>query len=310
MTQPVNARRATSVVVVTRNRQSSLLNTLARLHDLPERPRIIVVDNGSDDRSRELVSANYPDVMLIEAGENLGAAGRNLGVLAATTPYVAFSDDDSWWASGALGAAAAVFERHRRLGLVAARIVVGPGEREDPLNRSMASSPLAHTDSIPGRPIIGFVACGAIVRREAFLAAGGFHPRFGVGGEETLLALDLRRFGWALAFVPDVVAHHHPSPSRDPAGRRRIETRNALWTAWLRLPAPDALRATAEVIRQSRRDRSARRGVTEAVAGLRGVLRERWVVPPAIGREWRLVQKYERVHDAIPRGRPEAGSQL
>jgi hypothetical protein len=32
--------------------------------------------------------------------------GRTLGVRAATTPYVAFSDDDSWWEPGALQSAA------------------------------------------------------------------------------------------------------------------------------------------------------------------------------------------------------------
>jgi N-acetylglucosaminyl-diphospho-decaprenol L-rhamnosyltransferase len=37
--------------------------------------------------------------------------------------------------------------------------------------------------------VLGFVACGAVVRRSAFLEADGFHPRFEVGGEESILVL-------------------------------------------------------------------------------------------------------------------------
>lgn len=56
----------------------------------------------------------------------------------------------------------------------------------------------------------------------------------GAGGEERLLALDLARAGWGLAYAEDVVAHHHPSPWRQPELRRRRMVRNDLWTAWAR----------------------------------------------------------------------------
>ena len=256
---------------------------------LTEAPPIVVVDNGSSDGSADAVRRHHRDVTVIEAGANLGAAGRNLGVQAAATPYVAFSDDDSWWAPGSLAAAASAFERHDALGLLAATILVGSQEEVDPVCRSMAASPLAASLALPGPPVLGFVACGAVVRKEAFASAGGFHPRFGVGGEETLLALDLRRRGWQLAFVADVVAHHHPSPARDPLARRRREVRNALWTTWLRLPAPDVITATAAVGRRAFHDRSARHGLADALVGLPWVVRERRVVPPGLAHDWRLV---------------------
>jgi hypothetical protein len=50
----------------------------------------------------------------------------------------------------------------------------------------MAQSPLA-PDAVLGRPrVLGFLACGAVVRRSAFLAVGGFSPRL-------VSALDARR---------------------------------------------------------------------------------------------------------------------
>src|SRR5215212_1591985 len=144
--------------------QTARLATLDRLQDLPDRPRVIVVDNGSTDGSAEVVGTRFPHVELVALDRNVGAPARNLGVARASTPYVAFADDDSWWASGALDRAADHFDRHHRLGLLAARILVGPDERLDPVSAAMAASPIPSDADLPGRPVVGFLACGAVVR--------------------------------------------------------------------------------------------------------------------------------------------------
>ena len=48
---------------------------------------------------------------------------------------------------------------------------------------------------------------------------------------------------------PEVVAHHAPSPSRDPGRRRRTELRAQLVTAWSRLPTPLAVRVSVRGLR-------------------------------------------------------------
>jgi GT2 family glycosyltransferase len=156
----------------------------------------------------------------------------------ARTPYVAFADDDSWWAAGALGRAADVLDAHTRLAVLAARMLVGPEERLDPICTDMAGSPLAAEPDLPGLAVLGFLACGAVVRREAYLAVGGFDDVIFFAGEEERLAVDLAAAGWGLAYVEDVVAHHHPSASRDPQGRRILATRNTVLNAVLRRPWP------------------------------------------------------------------------
>jgi GT2 family glycosyltransferase len=263
-----------AVVVATRDRATRLLGTLTRLAAVEGRP-VVVVDNGSTDGTPARVRAHHPDVVVVELGGNLGGAARTLGAHLVDTPYVAFSDDDSWWAPGALRRAAELLDRHPRLAVLAARVLVGPARRLDPVCAVMAGSPLPPAGDLPGRPVLGFVACGAVVRRDAFLQAGGFDGRLGIGGEEELLAVDLATAGWGLAYVDEVVAYHHPSPSRDPHRRRGVQVRNALWSAWLRRPLPAAARRTIDLAWPALRQPGSRAGVLEAVRGLPWVVRER-----------------------------------
>ena len=264
-----------SVVIATRNRASELLGTLARLRALQERPPIVVVDNGSTDGTAELVRANHPDVRVVGLRRNHGGAARTVGARLVDSPYVAFSDDDSWWAPGALGQAADLMDRHPRLAVLAARVLIGPDRRLDPVCGEMARSPLPSAADLPGPSVLGFIACGAVVRRAAFLEVGGFDARLGVGGEEELLAVDLAARGWGLAYVDQVVAHHHPSPSRDPSGRRRVQVRNALWSAWLRRPLSGAARQTLHLAVLGAHQPGASSGLLLAMLGLPWVLRER-----------------------------------
>jgi GT2 family glycosyltransferase len=264
-----------AVVIATRNRATELLGTLARLDALHEQLPIVVVDNGSTDGTAELVRTNYPGVRVVGLRRNRGGAARTVGARLVDSPYVAFSDDDSWWAPGALRRAVDVLNRHPRLAVLAARVLVGPDQRLDPVCDQMAHSPLPSADDLPGPSVLGFIACGAVVRRTAFLEVGGFDVRLGVGGEEELLSVDLATRGWGLAYVEEVVAYHHPSPTRDPSGRRRIQVRNALWSAWLRRPLGGAARRTAHLAALAMHQPGAWSGVLLAMLGLPWVLRER-----------------------------------
>jgi hypothetical protein len=171
------------------------------------------------------------------------------------------------------------------LAVLAARIVVGPEGRLDPVCLAMRNSPLGEVPGV-GPRVLGFVACGAVVRRSAYLEVGGFHPRFGVGGEETLLAVDLAERGWDCAYADHVVAHHHPSEIRDPGARRAREVRNDMWTLWLRRPMGRVLPETARVLSRLPREPAARTGLRQALAGMNWVLRER--VPIAAATEGAL----------------------
>ncbi|MGW7100103.1 glycosyltransferase family 2 protein [Streptomyces sp. NPDC054838] len=270
-----------TVVVITHNRRVQLLHTLDRLAALPEAPPVIVVDNASTDGTPGAVAEHHPRATVLTPGRNLGAPGRTLGVRRATTPYVAFSDDDSWWEPGSLRRAADVLDRHERLGLLAAGVHVGPRGEPDPLNGRLAASPLGLAADLPGPQVLGFLACAAVARRDAFLQAGGYHPILFLGGEETLLAYDLAAHGWGVCHCPDVVAVHCPTGGARP-GRPAVQRRNAALTAWLRRPLPVALRHTRELVLASRWDPEARTALHGMVRRLPAALRERRPLPAAV----------------------------
>jgi GT2 family glycosyltransferase len=273
----VSVAAEVGVVIASRDRRESLLRTLSRLAELPERPPIVVVDNASGDGSAEAVREAFPRVVVVALPENRGIAARNVGAARLRTRAIAFCDDDSWWEPHSLALAADRFRRFPELGLLAAQILVGPERRVDPTSALMAG---AAPPDLPGPRIDGFVACGAVVRRAAFEQAGGFCGRFFIGGEEGLLSLELRRLGWELAYDHALVAVHEPHRGERPDRSWRIR-RNDLWTSWLRRPAPVAAHDTLALARHSLRDRGDRRALASALRGLPWALAHRRVRPSA-----------------------------
>jgi N-acetylglucosaminyl-diphospho-decaprenol L-rhamnosyltransferase len=276
-----------TVVVATHNRRDELLHTLP-LHEAP----VIVVDNGSTDGTVQSVAERHPDVTVVPLDRNRGAAARNVGVARATTPYVAFADDDSYWEPGSLEKAAALLDEHDRAAVLSARVLVGPEGRLDPISAAMAAAPLGWASDMPGPTILGFLACAVVVRRDAFLAVGGFSELLHVYGEEQLLTLDLITAGWGLAYVDDVVVRHFPSAARgSPAARRRREARNRLLTAWLRRRPSGVWRVTAGALRRSFRDADERAGLLAAARQLPAVVRARRAIPSDLERTIRAMEQ-------------------
>ncbi|MGP3975299.1 glycosyltransferase family 2 protein [Streptomyces sp. 8N114] len=285
------------VVIATRDRRDTLARTLDRLLALPERPRVLVVDNASTDGTADMVAHRFPAVQVLRLPVNRGALARNDGVRALHTPYIAFSDDDSWWEPGALAKAVDLLAAHPRTGLLAAGIAVGPDGRPDPLNSVLATSPLGDGAVPHSRKVLGFLGCAAVARRQAYLDVGGYHPLLFFGAEETLLAYDLAAAGWDVVHCPEVVARHSPAggpdgsaPDAPRPGRRALIRRNELLIAWLRRPLPVALRRTAALCAEAVRDAQARRAARGLLPRLPAALRLRRPLPPAVEEAARLVE--------------------
>jgi GT2 family glycosyltransferase len=283
-----------TVVVITHNRVAEADHTVARMRALPEVARLIVIDNASTDDTRSRLRARYPDLLVVPLCDNLGAAARNIGVRLAATPYVALCDDDTWWQPGSLARAVSIMESAPRVAMLTARVVVEPEGCIDPTCLRMARSPL---DSIglPGATVLGFLAGAVVARRSAFLASGGFDPRFFLGREEGLLSLDLAARGWFMLYVHDLIVHHRPSTHRNVRQRRCMLLRNGIYLAWLRLPFPAACAETLRTLRAAKHEGVLAEVCASAARALPWLLAERRPIPDAVERARRLVERSEDV---------------
>jgi GT2 family glycosyltransferase len=276
----------TSFVIASRNRAAELAATISRLLDTTDCP-IILVDNNSEDDSVEdarRIQAQSPNrLQIIELDSNRGAAGRNVGVAACRTPFIAFCDDDSWWAPDATAIAERIFDGHPTVGLLAARTEVWPQRRDDPIAEELANSPLGRRMDLPGPSILGFLACSAIVRKPAFVAAGGFNDILHFRGEEQLLALDMATLGWELCYCPELVAVHQPSAVRpNTAAQDARSLRNAVLTTWMRRPIRHCVRATGRLMWAALHDGEHSRGALQALMKLPAVVEQRRRLPTRV----------------------------
>ncbi|MCK5944983.1 MAG: glycosyltransferase, partial [Planctomycetes bacterium] len=116
-----------TAIVVNWNGQDYLPDCLdALLAQEPAPTEILVVDNHSDDRSREVVAERYPQVRVIDTGFNGGPChARNVGARHASHERLLFVDNDVVLHDGAIAALTRCLDDDERVAMVQARSVCG-----------------------------------------------------------------------------------------------------------------------------------------------------------------------------------------
>ncbi|MES9872726.1 MAG: glycosyltransferase family A protein [Candidatus Sedimenticola sp. 6PFRAG7] len=94
-----------SVVIPTHNRatvlERALASVLTQTHPAME---VIVVDDGSEDRTRELLAQKFPSVRYLHQPNQGVSSARNLGIANTRGDWIAFLDSDDEWLPGKLQA--------------------------------------------------------------------------------------------------------------------------------------------------------------------------------------------------------------
>jgi glycosyltransferase involved in cell wall biosynthesis len=141
-----------SVLVDTYNHERFIEDALVSVleQDVAEAEcEVIVVDDGSTDRTPEIVWKFAPRVRLIRKENGGQASAFNAGIPECAGEIVAFLDGDDWWAPGKLKAVAEALASDGKIGLVGHGVteVFGDGRQHTELLRER---PRFRTDSREG----------------------------------------------------------------------------------------------------------------------------------------------------------------
>jgi GT2 family glycosyltransferase len=239
-----------SFVIPTRDRPRELAITLdavarqPRAHTGPG-AEVIVVDNASDPPVRAPRRlANGLPVTILREHQNLGAAARNVAAAVARGRWLVMLDDDSAPLDAPFTSVLPALDDD--VAAVGGEIMLPTGRRE-----------------AGGLPEV-VVGCGCVVRRDAFLAAGGYDPAFGYYVEEYDLCARLIAAGHRIAHTRELPFLHRKTGSgRSFASILYKLVRNSGWT--IRRSAPDDRHDAAQAgMRERYRAIATREGVADA----------------------------------------------
>jgi GT2 family glycosyltransferase len=228
--------RLLSIVIVSWNRAAELercLNSVLK-HTQHSPLEVIVVDNGSDDGSREVARSLAPTVRLIENERNLGApAARNQGMAASNGELIALLDCDTFVADDVIGRATQTLFDRPDVGMLGAKLCFPDGRRQHSAHRAMSirNSLLQNlwlyrllpsgkrAELLLGgyyeedREVEVDWLTGAflIFRRELFRESGGFNPS--LFPEDSEWGIRLSRRGHRILYAPQVGVVYHTGSS-------------------------------------------------------------------------------------------------
>lgn len=225
-----------SVVVVTWNGMHLLRPCLDALAEQTVPYELVVVDNGSDDRTVPWIKRHHPAARLVTLHANLGfAGGNNAGLRAARGDLLVLLNNDTappptflaeitcpFAQSASVGAVAGVLTFAHRPELVAsAGIVVG----RDGVHRDARALTRVADLPIASEEIFGASGGAVCFQRAALADVGLFEDRFFNYLEDADLAWRLRLRDWSCWLAPRAVLPHIYSATsghNSPAKQRRL----------------------------------------------------------------------------------------
>lgn len=222
-----------SVVIPSWNTLDYLVACLESLDRAPKPSiEIIVVENGSEDGSREYLERKRPDVRLVVNERNEGfARACNQGIELARGRYVFLLNTDTEIRGDALARLHAFLEEHPEYGCVAPRLVHPDGRTQPtvqafpnlwtplffatPLERWMPNSRelrryfLRDWDQESSRDIDQPPAAALLVRAQVLAEVGVFDETFWLFFNDVDLSMRIGKAGWKTRYLADAQVLHH-----------------------------------------------------------------------------------------------------
>ncbi|WP_016952273.1 glycosyltransferase family 2 protein [Anabaena sp. PCC 7108] len=220
-----------SAIICTHNRDTYLGAAIDSLlaQDFTTNFEIVVVDNGSSDRTREVVEQRAADTRLKYIFEpTLGlSVARNTGAKATSADIIAYLDDDAVASPQWLQVLSSAYENNPNIAIAGGKVtLIWPANIEPPkwISPGLAANLGAYDlgDSIvyiqqPGSTPRGL---NYSIRRSFLEDIGGFDPQLGRVGKNLLSNEELQmtefalQGGWQVAYLPQALVAHNVAPER------------------------------------------------------------------------------------------------
>lgn len=246
-----------SIIIPLFNQARLTTSCLAAIEDHTSRQlyELILVDNGSQDETAELLTAYVDRATILINSENLGfAAACNQGARAARGEYLLFLNNDTEVTPGWLEELLKPLQEDHSLVAVGGKllfpdqtiqhagvIIVDDRKNHDPLRamHQYASLPANHAPANSPRIMQALTAACLLVRRSAFEQAGGFDEGYWNGYEDVDLCFTLGQLGGKLLYQPTCVVIHHESKSGSERFRKAAANIRRLHEKWIGKIVPD-----------------------------------------------------------------------
>jgi GT2 family glycosyltransferase len=240
-----DANPVVSVLTVNWNRRAFLEDLL---RDLREQSvpgmEIVVVDNGSNDGSADMVAQGFPEVKLVRLYENVGhCAGLNAGLKAARSDIVVSLDNDALVAPGSMARIVVSFGAKPQLAALQGKIIDYDSREEVWWWGYYGLDQATYAEkefATPWKIAEGLCA----LRRSAVLDVGGFAEEYFIMEAGRELAIRLIDAGYEIRYTPEIAFLHKAAlvravadPNRLHSNRRMyFKLRNEIWTVWKHYP--------------------------------------------------------------------------
>jgi GT2 family glycosyltransferase len=188
-----------------------------------DRLEIIVVDNASGDGTSDMVVREFPQVKCLALEKNCGIAGWNRGFAVATGDYFLVLDDDSAPLNG-IREALEYLEVNTRVDILACKVIGG-------------AFPTANFPIRDKQEWVGFIGCGAIIRRSLYQRIGGYAEWMFIYAHEWEYGLRCLNAGFQIHYFEGCVVEHRAAPANRSPRRLIIYTvRNELLIIYKHFP--------------------------------------------------------------------------
>lgn len=244
-------RRRVSVVIPNLNGRNLLGDCLTSLEKQTFQDfEVVLVDNGSDDRSVDFVKDHFRWVLkIIENSENIGfAAATNQGIKASDGEYIALLNNDTEAHARWLEELVKVADENPGAGMFASKTLffdkrnvidtTGHLFYPDGLNRGRGRLEIDQGQYDDRADVFFPSGCAALYRRSMFDEVGLFDEFHFAYGDDTDIGFRGRLAGWTCFFVSGAVVYHHYSMTTgvySPAKVFLVE-RNRIWIVWKYFP--------------------------------------------------------------------------